>query len=336
MGRAKILNASLAALIAVTAIDLTVFTSPADAKGRSHSAPSRSNSNSNSNAGASRQRVHVQRHLQRVIPRQNFVARNNFKAVQKFVPKFVAKGSANSPIAQQILARRNLPFLKANQAGPLKPRLGLPQNLQPKITLVKAPKVNLAPRFSPFMQRAWKHAFFWVAVAGIGYLTVPEAYYDRFMTYVDEDDPDYDSALSLLSLAALEEDEGVVRAPKPDTVSYRYSATTAAPKQIAIPKITQAQEQSTSEPSARSTETTTTATTSTCSLQPFVDRKWNQQFVWVQIPDVGSVTVPEDTYERFIGFVSSEPPNYANACMTLAEAAAADTVSPAIHASATN
>ena len=104
----------------------------------------------------------------------------------RYVPKYVAKGSAVSPLAQQIQVRRNLPFLKpVNGAGPLKSRLAAPINAQPKLTLVKAPKPALTPRFGPFVQRHWKKAFFWVAVAGIGYLTVPEYYYDRFLGYVD-------------------------------------------------------------------------------------------------------------------------------------------------------
>ena len=60
----------------------------------------------------------------------------------------------------------------------------------------------------------------------------------------------------------------------------------------------------------------------TCSFEPFVERQWNQSYVWVQIPQTGNVTVPEDYYDRFYGKVGGEPPNYADACKVLVEAAA--------------
>ena len=63
-----------------------------------------------------------------------------------------------------------------------------------------------------------------------------------------------------------------------------------------------------------------------CTLQPFVERKWNKEYVWVQVPQTGNVTVPEDSYDRFYGYASAEPPNYPAACKVLVEAAAADTV----------
>jgi hypothetical protein len=49
----------------------------------------------------------------------------------------------------------------------------------------------------------------------------------------------------------------------------------------------------------------------------------------VQIPETGSVTVPEDYYDRFYALIAQEPPNYPSACKLLAEALAADTVAPA-------
>ena len=64
----------------------------------------------------------------------------------------------------------------------------------------------------------------------------------------------------------------------------------------------------------------------TCSFQPFVERKWNHAFVWVQIPSVGNVTVPEDYYDRFYAYVAQDPPDYSAACKLLVEAVAADTV----------
>jgi hypothetical protein len=63
-----------------------------------------------------------------------------------------------------------------------------------------------------------------------------------------------------------------------------------------------------------------------CSFQPFVERKWNREFVWVEIPQTGNVTVPEDYYDRFSGKMGTAPPDYAEACKVLVEAAAADSV----------
>ena len=63
-----------------------------------------------------------------------------------------------------------------------------------------------------------------------------------------------------------------------------------------------------------------------CSFQPFVERKWNHAFVWVQIPSVGNVTVPEDYYDRFYAYVAQDPPDHSSACKLLVEAVAADTV----------
>lgn len=197
----------------------------------------------------------------------------------------------------------------------MKPRIAMPANMAPKLTLVKPPKAALAPKFAPFVQRHWKKAFFWVAVAGIGYLTIPEYYYDRWATYVDGDD--YESAADLLALAALDEDDQIVRIQKPESVAYRYQAS-VGPAKVAAPGDT--------------TEfgiTSTAEASASCTLQPFVDRQWSQPYSWVQVPDVGNVTVPDASYDRFIGFVSSAPPNYRTACSVLAEAAAADTVATA-------
>jgi hypothetical protein len=180
-------------------------------------------------------------------------------------------------------------------------RVGLPQNVKPKLTLTHAPKAQFQHRMAPFVQRHWKKAFFWVAVAGIGYLTIPEIYYDRFLGYVSVDDPDYDGCINLLSLAALEEEEEIVRVrrPMPANAVYRYSAS-VAPEPVS------------SGPS--------------CAFEPFVERNWSRPFVWVQIPKIGNVTVPEEFYDRFYGFVAAAPPNYSAACAVLVEAAAADTV----------
>ncbi len=308
MRRFAYISASMACIMAITSIDVIAFASAAHAKSKNNSAPSRSAFK------PSTQRFSPKVH--RVQPRfiQKQIVAKPF--LQKRVP-FVAKKSVVSPLAQQILVRKNLPLFKpALNSGPLKGRLTLPQNIQPKVTLVKAPKALLAPRFSPFVQRHWKKAFFWVAVAGIGYVTIPEYYYDRWLAYVDEDEPDYDNALTLLSLAALDEEEGVVRVSKPADVPYRYSAP-VGPTKVAAP-------QDTTDPNSRAT-----ADAGSCTMKPFVDRQWSQPYSWVQIPEVGNVTVPDQTYDRFIGFMAGEPPNYTNACTVLAEAAAGDTVSPA-------
>ena len=70
----------------------------------------------------------------------------------------------------------------------------------------------------------------------------------------------------------------------------------------------------------------------TCRWEDFVERKWNREFVWVQIPQTGNVTVPEDQYDRFYRYASAEPPNYPAACKVLVDAAAADTVMTAPNA----
>ena len=180
-------------------------------------------------------------------------------------------------------------------------RLNVPKNFKPKLTLIHAPRADLHLRLAPFVQRHWKKAFFWVAVAGVGYLTVPELYYDRFYRCAGIDNPDYEECISVLSYAAIEEEDeviGRVRAPMPSTAAYRYTAKV--------------------EPTPEARQT--------CSFEPFVERQWNRSFVWVQIPQTGNVTVPEDYYDRFYGKVGGEPPKYPAACKVLVEAAAADTV----------
>ena len=53
-------------------------------------------------------------------------------------------------------------------------------------------------------------------------------------------------------------------------------------------------------------------------------------FVWVQIPQTGNVTVPEDYYDRFHANVAASPPDYQAACAVLVEAAAADMMTTAM------
>jgi hypothetical protein len=208
-----------------------------------------------------------------------------------------AHGFVAGPAAG-IAAARNLPVSKAVAGTALtRGRVAVPANLRPRLTLTHAPAAHLRPRLAPFIQRHWRRAFFWTAVAGVGYLTIPQLYYDRFYTCVGGTEPDYECSADLLSAAALEEDNETarVRYPMPPDAAYRYSAQ-AAPK----PE-------------------------STCSFDPFVERKWNHAFVWVQIPGVGNVTVPEDYYDRFYANVAQEPANYSSACKLLIEALAADT-----------
>jgi hypothetical protein len=197
-------------------------------------------------------------------------------------------------------ALRNLPVSKAVAGTALtRGRVAVPKNLRPRVTLTRAPAIALRPRLLPFVQRHWRNPFFWATVAGIGYLTIPELYYDRFYSCVNVVDPDYECAVDVLSAAALNEDKETarVRAPMPPDATFKYTANVA-------PKV---------EPNA-------------CTFDPFVERQWNLAFVWVQIPQVGNVTVPEDYYDRFFADINKDPPDYAAACKVLAEALAGDTV----------
>jgi hypothetical protein len=178
-------------------------------------------------------------------------------------------------------------------------RIGVPKHIKPKLALAMGPKPHLKHAFAPFVQRHWKKSFFWVAVAGIGYVTVPHLYYDRFYTCTHTAYPDYDECARILSYAAVEEEEvSRVRYPMPSAATYRYTAK--------------------AQPTREARQA--------CSFEPFVERKWNREFVWVQIPDTGNVTVPEDIYDTFQGKVDGEPPDYTAACKVLVEAAAADSV----------
>jgi hypothetical protein len=150
------------------------------------------------------------------------------------------------------------------------------------------------------VQRDWKRSFVWVAVAGVGYLTVPESHFVTFLAFVGGDEPDYEGVVRLLSIAAVRDDEERrVRHPMPAGVDYRFKATL---------------------------ESVQFAKREGCSLEPFVERPWNRPFVWVLVPETGNVTVPEDVYDRLYALISSDPPNYRAACTLLEEAAAADTI----------
>jgi hypothetical protein len=218
----------------------------------------------------------------------------------------INKGTLHKTVSSGLVQKTalnagKLPTFKAVSGNShLLGRLNVPKNLTPKLALTRAPRADLHARFAPFVQRNWKKAFFWVSVAGIGYLTIPEFYYDRFYRCAGVDNPDYDDCVRVLSLAALEEEDEVyrVRHPMPSSATYRYSAKV--------------------EPTPEARQT--------CSFAPFVERKWNREFVWVQIPQTGNVTVPEEYYDSFTGKMGSEPPDFAAACNVLVEAAAVDTV----------
>jgi hypothetical protein len=188
-----------------------------------------------------------------------------------------------------------------------KGRLEVPHNLKPKFTLTKLSGPMFQKKMGPFVQKYWKKPYFWVALAGIGYVTVPELYYDRFLGCIE--DEDYDRCVSLMSYAAVEEEDAAARVhhPMPPTASYRYTAT-LSPQQAA----------------GGAENGAAPASGRVCTFAPFVERKWNTAFVWVRIPDTGNVTVPEDYYDRFQGAVATSPPNYQAACGVLVEAAAAD------------
>jgi len=281
-----------------------------------------------------------------------------------------------------------LPITKAVAGNQLlKGRLAVPQNLHPKLTLTHAPAPKFKKGFAPFVQRYWKKPFFWVVIAGIGYLTVPEFVYDDFYGCIGVDDPFYDDCVYILAYAALEEEE-VVRVSMPPAAAYRYRLTAAAAEDcpacrwdpfverkwnqsygwVKIPRVGNVtvpdahydrfREYAGANPpdlphaclvlqdaaSAQGEGDVVRITMppgaeyryevaevparhcASCSLAPFVERKWNRAYVWAQVPDTGNVTVPEDVYDRFLVQASADPPNYAAACRLLTEAAAADTV----------
>ena len=256
---------------------------------------------------------HVATHVQsaaRVVQHTPHITAHKVSRVVKskstHIDKLVrhqSSGRKHKDITEDKLAVRQTPA----HTSLLKGRLTVPQNLKPRLTLTKLANAQFQKKMGPFVQKYWKKPFFWVLLAGVGYVTVPELYYDRFLGCIA--DEDYDRCVALLSIAAVEEEDAVrVRYTMPATASYRYSAS-AAPSAVA---------------SAPADNGAQAINATTCSLDPFVERKWNSAFVWVRIPDTGNVTVPEDYYDRFEGAVASSPPNYQAACAVLAEAAVAD------------
>src|SRR5262245_29627049 len=180
--------------------------------------------------------------------------------------------------------------------------LPVPVNLRPRITVLKPPGSAVRARLAAFVQRSWRGSFIWVAITGVGYITVPESIFADFQDFVSAGkNPDFDGIIAALSKAAVEdEDEIRVREPMPLDATYRLKVSAPLPAQR--------------------------ESSSVCSFEPFIDRKWNRAFVWVLIADTGNVTVPEDAYDPFYTLVSAQPPNYPAACALLTEEAAKDTV----------
>ena len=176
-------------------------------------------------------------------------------------------------------------------------RIAPPSNLIAKLTL-SAPKPGfLATRFKPFLQRHWRTAFFWVAIPTIGYLTIPDHAYDRFVTFVSGSEPDYDGAVKYLSQVAVSEDEShVVRLAPTETVPVRH-VVTVAPAPIYDQRFI-----------------------------PFVNRKWNSEFVTISVPRIGNVTCPVSIVEQVKLQLTQNPPKFDEALALIEEAAAADTV----------
>jgi hypothetical protein len=314
MNTISIASASIAAVMAIAVFDAA----PAEARkgmsfsgGRSFSAPrapvARSFSRPTKTFTAksfSKPKMTLKTTPKMKLTTKSLTPKNLGPKVGKIDKSVLSKGPGN--LGKQHLfkpAKLNLAGLpkhkgalgKANLVG----RMAVPKNIKPKLALGLAPKPHLKHSFAPFVQRHWKKSFFWVAVAGIGWLTVPEIYYDRFHSCTYRDNPDYDECVRILSYAAVEEESvGRVRYAMPSSATYRYKAKV--------------------EPTREARQT--------CSFEPFVERKWNREFVWVQIPETGNVTVPEDIYDKFQTKVDGTPPDYVAACNVLVQAAAADTV----------
>jgi len=181
-------------------------------------------------------------------------------------------------------------------------RLSVPVNLRPTITVLKPPGSAMRARLATFVQRPWRGSFIWVAITGVGFITVPESIFALFQDFVSaERNPDFDGVIAALSMAAVEDENEIrVREPMPPGATYRYKASAPLPAKR--------------------------ESSSGCEFEPFIERKWNRVFVWVLIPETGNVTVPEDAYDRFYKLVSAQPPNYPDACALLTEEAAKDTV----------
>ena len=176
-------------------------------------------------------------------------------------------------------------------------RIAPPANLVTRLTLA-APRAGfLANRFKPFLQRHWRTAFFWVAIPTIGYLTIPDHAYDRFVTFVSGSDPDYDGAVKYLSQVAVTEDSNyVVRVAQNEVPPVRH-VVDVEPAPIYDQRFT-----------------------------PFVNRKWNSESVTISVPRIGNVTCPVAIVDQVKPLLTQNPPKFDEALALIEEAAAADTV----------
>jgi hypothetical protein len=115
-----------------------------------------------------------------------------------------------------------------------------------------------------------------VKLPDVGNVTVPDAYYDKFYSYAGARSAETirRHARSWRTRPPPRRERTGARQHAVDT-DYRYEA-----------------------------EVVPTQECKSCALEPFRRRKWNREFVWVQIPQTGNVTVPEDSYDRFYGYAS--------------------------------
>jgi len=177
-------------------------------------------------------------------------------------------------------------------------RIAPPQNLVPRLTLAAAPAGFAASRWKPFLQRHWRSAFFWIAIPTIGYVTVPDWAYERFATFIEVPEPDYDGAVKYLSQVAVQEEGArVVRvAQAPAATQIRH--TVAVAPEAALEQ----------------------------RFQAFVNRQWSSEFVWISVPRIGNITCPVAVFDQVQSMLTQNPPRFADALAVLEEAAANDTV----------
>ena len=176
-------------------------------------------------------------------------------------------------------------------------RIAPPANLITKLSL-SAPKQGfVVNRFKPFLQRHWRSAFFWIAIPTVGYLTVPDHAYERFVTFVSGQEPDYDGAVTYLSqVAVAEESSRVVRLAPSEVPEVRH-VVEVAPAPVYDQR-----------------------------FAPFVNRKWNTDIWSFSVPRIGIVTCPVALRGQVQELLAQSPPKYDNVLALIEEAAAADTV----------
>jgi hypothetical protein len=250
-------------------------------------------------------------------------------------PRAVGTALGSTPASAWTGLRDRLPQYKPiASTRDLRGRLDVPRGVPPSYVVGKPPAAGAMAKLGPFVQRSWAGSVAWVAVPGLGYLTVPQQYYDRVLAFVEGDDPDFEGAAGLLSLAAVQEAEsGRVRHSMPQGAVYRLTApfvpsaagTAAGNVPVfattpgdfthrgrigvpdnAHPRITLLQPP---RPDVRE------------GLLAFAQRPWRRRFVWVAVAGLGYLTVPEETFARFLGTVSGSEPDYARAVGVLSAAA---------------